>query len=100
MFAVEDRASANEKHSSKGIGHYALTKQCKEREMSVTELYKSILDGGRTLPATNKGIGVFNSKLFTYEQSRNALTSFYCKRRVFDDGVSTEPLSITLEAKY
>ena len=49
MFAVEDRASANEKHSSKGVGHYALTKQCKEREMSVTELYKSILDGGRTL---------------------------------------------------
>ena len=42
----------------------------------------------------NKGFVMKHGTMFTYEQTRTALTYFYPKRKVDDDGVSTTYLDI------
>lgn len=42
------------------------------------------------------GFKLRNNSMYTYRQIRNGLTYFYCKRKVLNDGVSTEPLDFEL----
>lgn len=42
------------------------------------------------------GFKLRNSSVCTYRQVRNGLTYFYCKRKVSNDGISTEPLDLEL----
>ncbi len=44
--------------------------------------------------AVNRGIRTVDNKVYTYEQYKTGLSYFYPKRKVLDDGVSTEPLDI------
>jgi hypothetical protein len=43
---------------------------------------------------TNRGFRVVDNKMYAYLQERAVFSYFYPKRKVLDDGDSTEPLDI------
>ena len=59
-------------------------------------LYKQILNEKTSAGETNRGFRALHNTIFTYTQYRQGLTSFYPKRKVLSDGVSTTYLDITL----
>ena len=48
--------------------------------------YKHILNTKENFRACNSGIPVKDQSMVTYKQEKNALTYFYPKRKVLDDG--------------
>eukprot|EP00112_Aurelia_sp_Birch-Aquarium-sp1_P003812 Seg1430.4 transcript_id=Seg1430.4/GoldUCD/mRNA.D3Y31 product="hypothetical protein" protein_id=Seg1430.4/GoldUCD/D3Y31 len=56
------------------------------------EHYANVLNTTNTFRANNAGIRSHNGAMYTYKQRKNALTYFYPKRIVLDDGRSTKPL--------
>ena len=58
--------------------------------------YQKVLETEASGSGCNRGFRARGNTIFTYEQTRSGLSSFYCKRRVLDDGVSTVPLNIEL----
>jgi hypothetical protein len=58
------------------------------------ETYKSTLFGDKPVGGINRGFMVRNGVLYQYEQSRDALSAFYYKRKVLDDKVTTRALQI------
>lgn len=59
-------------------------------------LYKRVLFDNSSAGETNRGFRARNNTIFTYTQQRQGLTSFYPKREVLSDGVSTTYLDIEL----
>ena len=59
-------------------------------------LYKQNLNEKTSAGETNRGFRALHNTIFTYTQYRQGLTSFYPKRKVLSDGVSTTYLDITL----
>lgn len=76
------------KFSSKGI--------TKRRVKAPMSTFRRVLNTQRVGQGTLKGFRARNNGISTYEQTRSGFSYFYCKRRVLNDGVSTEPLDITL----
>lgn len=37
-----------------------------------------------------------DNNIFSYNQVRNGITYFYCKRKVLEDGIHTKTLDITM----
>ena len=58
------------------------------------ENFKAVLRTEETHMVTNRGFKVVNHHMTTYSQRKRGLNYQYIKRRVCDDGVSTEPLDI------
>lgn len=58
--------------------------------------YADMLHNQGVYAPTNRGFRVKDNTVFTYEQSRTGLSYFYCKRKVLEDGINTEPLYIEL----
>ena len=56
--------------------------------------YLEVLRNDQPLFITNRGFQTRNHKVFTYNQRKRGLTSFYCKRKVLDDGIETVPLDL------
>ena len=56
--------------------------------------YKQVLTSMENFRASNSGIRPKDQSMVTYKQYKNALTYFYPKRKVLDDGQSTVPLDI------
>ena len=56
--------------------------------------YLGVLRSGRSVSGTNKGFVKKDNVMYTYSQLRTGLTYVYAKRRVLDDGVSTENIDI------
>ena len=77
------------KFSSKGIS--------KRRVKYPVNIYKSVLETKQSSGSSNVGFISKNNKIYTYNQHRNGFSYFYCKRKVCDDGIGTEPLDITLQ---
>jgi hypothetical protein len=77
------------KFSSKGLS--------KNRIKDPLQLFKSVLENKVSSSSKNLGFVSKNNSVFTYEQTRAGFSYFYVKRRVLEDGISTEPLDITLE---
>ena len=78
---------------------YKLTAKGVNKEL-VSSPYKKMrraLDDRVDVSVTNTGIRTFNSTMYTYTQNRIGFSSWYCKRVVQPDFVSTKPLSITLK---
>ena len=96
LYVVGNREKDITKHSSKGISKPAMKETCEQLNMSVVDVYLKVLNEGRNLSATNKGIRVFDSTVMSYSQERNGICYFYPKRVVQDDGITTEPLDLTL----
>ena len=82
------RHSDQIKISAKGLN--------KGRLQDPMQVFKAVLTHGESASAVNRGFRAKNNSIYTYEQERRAITYFYCKRRVLDDGIHTCPLSITL----
>jgi hypothetical protein len=82
----EKREAIRQKNSSKGLS--------KKTNSLTLEHYRSVLTTKNPHSGINKGFVKKNNKLYTYHQTRNALTYFYAKRKVLEDGVSTRPLDV------
>jgi hypothetical protein len=54
--------------------------------------FLSVLQNKESISGENKGFLKRDNCIYTYSQIRNALTYFYAKRLVLDDGVTTIPL--------
>ena len=59
-------------------------------------IYKGVLESCTDASGINHGIRAHNNTMHTYAQERRAISYFYCKRRVLDDGINTGPLDIIL----
>ena len=58
--------------------------------------FRHVLNTQRVGQGTLKGFRSPNNGIATYQQRRNGLSYFYCKKRVLDDDVSTAPLDLEL----
>ena len=56
--------------------------------------YEQVLTSMENFRACNSGIRSKDQTMATYKQYKNALTYFYLKRKVLEDGCSTVPLDI------
>ena len=75
-----------EKYSSKGLSKHT-------NKLTKVDFF-NVLTTGNTMTGVNRGFVRRDGKTFTYEQTKRALTYFYAKRRVCDDGVSTENIML------
>ena len=58
--------------------------------------FRRVLKTHRAQSGCNRGIRVRNNTVFTFTQERRGFSYLYCKRKVLDDGIHTDPLDITL----
>ena len=56
--------------------------------------YLGVLRSGQSVAGINKGFVKKNNSMYTYSQLRTGLTYTYAKRRVLEDGVSTENIDL------
>ena len=57
-------------------------------------VFKAVLNNKESGTGKNRGFRVINNAVYTYVQSRDALSYFYGKRKICPDNVSTLPLDI------
>ena len=86
-YIIED-ADGKQKISCKGIS--------KRNILDPMRKFEECLRSKKVNYSTNVGFRVRNSDIFTYSQSKIGFNYFYCKRQVLMDGISTEPLEVTL----
>ena len=84
----EYRKQNDYKFSSKGI-----SKRFVKAPMTQ---FRRVLKTSRPQGSLNRGFRVRNNAVFTYTQERRGFSYLYCKRKVLEDGIHTEPLDITL----
>ena len=77
---------ATDKYSTKGLSkrHNAINK----------DAFLEVLSNRRSGSGKNRGFRVHRSSVLTYVQERAALTYFYAKRVVHEDGLSTGPVDV------
>ena len=76
------------KFNSKGISKRHLT-------LPISK-FRRVLKTHCAQSGCNRGFRVRNNAVFTYTQDRRGFSYLYCKRKVLDDEIHTEPLDITL----
>jgi G:T-mismatch repair DNA endonuclease (very short patch repair protein) len=73
----------------------ASTKGLSKRQNKINlEHFLQVLESQKSGSGMNRGFRVEAGDIYTYAQTRGALTYFYPKRKVLEDGVSTMPLEI------
>ena len=71
------------------------TKGLNKRQNDIDkDAFLSVLTNRRSGSGVNRGFRVRDSSMMTYVQERAALTYFYPKRKVLEDGLSTAPLDL------
>ena len=75
-----------DKYSTKGLS--------KRHNTIDKEAFLEVLTNRRSGGGTNRGFRVHHSTVMTYVQERAALTYFYAKRVVYEDGLSTGPVDV------
>ena len=75
-----------DKYSTKGLS--------KRYNTIDNEAFLEVLTSRRSGSGTNRGFRVYKSAVMTYVQERAALTYFYAKRVVHEDGLSTGPTDV------
>jgi hypothetical protein len=76
------------KYSCKGINKTAL----EEPEVQ----YPGVLDTQTPVSGKNRGFRAKNNTIFSYTQEKKGLSYFYCKRKVLNNRIDTEPLDVVL----
>ena len=76
------------KFSSKGLNRHALS--------DPHEVYRRVLYTGDAEGGKNIGYRAHKGRVFTCEEEKKAISYFYCKRQVLDDGIRTRPIDTTL----
>jgi len=59
-------------------------------------IFREALIEKKTVSAHNRGFRARDNTIYSYMQERIGFGYFYCKRRVLEDGVTTEPLDMVL----
>ena len=77
---------ATDKYSTKGLS--------KRHNEIDKDAFLQVLTNRRSGSGKNRGFRVNHSSVLTYVQERAALTYFYAKRVVLEDGVSTGPVDV------
>ena len=77
---------ATNKYSTKGLS--------KRHNDIDKDAFLTVLTNRRSGSGVNRGFRVRDSSVMTYVQERAALTYFYPKRKVLEDGLSTAPLDL------
>ena len=85
--------------NSKTYFGWGKNKKCSQKGLSKRnefgkETWKSVLFDEEIVSGTNMGFRMIDGKMVKYSQLRSGLTSFYAKRKVLDDKVTTIPLDI------
>ena len=65
----------------------------RQNNLSLTD-FQRVLNNKSTVMGENRGFRAHKGRVYTYLQKKDALTFFYPKRHVMEDGVSTEPLHL------
>jgi hypothetical protein len=79
------------KMSSKGINKHTID--------NPLDLFRNVLKHKKSEGGVNVGFRINDNKIFTYTQDKKAFSYLYCKRKVLDCGIQTEPLDITIRPK-
>ena len=58
------------------------------------EKYLDVILNKRSGKGVNRGFGILDNRMCTYVQEKDALSYFYPKRKILDDGVTTIALDI------
>ena len=82
------RTRTETKFSSKGIS--------KRRVKAPMATFRHVLNSQKPGSAVNKGFRAHKNGIFTYKQERCGFSYLYCKRRVLENGIDTEPLDLEL----
>lgn len=61
------------------------------------KLYEESLATGVPQSATNLGFRMHRNEMHSYTEERIGFGYFYCKRKILNDGINTEPLDMWLE---
>ena len=61
--------------------------------------FQSALETGLPQSVENHGFRMHKNDICSYTEERVGFGYFYCKRKVLDDGIETEPLDIWLETE-
>ena len=78
-----------------GSTNKCTTKGLNKRQNDIDkEKFLAVLTNRRSGGGVNRGFRVHNSSMMTYIQERAALTYFYPKRKVLEDGLTTAPLDL------
>ncbi|KAJ8314770.1 hypothetical protein KUTeg_006920 [Tegillarca granosa] len=89
---VKDQQTEKEtdefKFSSKGVN--------KRNVQEPMNIFRNVLQSGIAATTTNRGFRVRNNTMYSYTQEKRGFSYFYCKRKVCDNGVDTEPLDLVL----
>ena len=56
--------------------------------------YFRVLTSDESLAITNIGFRIKDHRVYSCKQNKRGLSSFYCKRRVLNCGIDTEPLDL------
>jgi hypothetical protein len=87
-YSVKCHKTQDVKFSSKGCNKSALT--------DVHNMMTNVLVNKTDMLVENRGFRMHNNQVCSYIQEKKGLCYFYCKRKVLNDGISTEPLNIVL----
>ena len=85
---IIENEEGKQKNSCKGVSKKALT--------NATEKFQETLTTKNVTTTKNIGFRINKSVIQTYSQEKISFNYFYCKRKVLEDGVTTEPLDITV----
>ena len=78
-----------------GATDKSTTKGLNKRQNTIDkDAFLSVLTNRRSGSGVNRGFRVRDSSVMTYIQERAALTYFYPKRKVLEDGLTTAPLDL------
>ena len=78
-----------------GASDKCTTKGLNKRQNTIDkDAFLSVLTNQRSGSGVNRGFRVRDSSVMTYIQERAALTYFYPKRKVLEDGLTTAPLDL------
>ena len=83
---ASDSSPGQVKFSMKGVN--------KKQFKNPMPLYEHVLNTKENFRACNQGIRAKDQSMATYKQYTNALTYFYPKWKVLEDGCSTIPLEL------
>ena len=78
-----------------GATDKSTTKGLNKRQNDIDkDAFLNVLTNRRSGSGVNRGFRVHNSSMMTYIQEKAALTYFYPKRKVLEDGLTTAPLDL------
>ena len=80
--------------SSNGVNKLISKEVCINQSPLTFDQYQQVLTSDNPLTIINGGFRSRNHQMYSYIQKKRGLTSFYCKRKVLENGVETTPLDL------